>query len=192
CERRHGAGRTPAGRRPRTPPRGRPATGRRRRRPATPVCARSRTPAARTGPRTLPRRRRRADRADGRAGSHGSEGSRPLVLATARPTFLYPPSGETYHASDTFCATGALIIMPSLLASGGHAMSGGTTRPRRSTGTRADAPPIAAVVFGILSLCLGAVGLPLSIIPCLNFLSLPLVGIGLVFGIVGFAVAKLR
>jgi hypothetical protein len=47
-----------------------------------------------------------------------------------------------------------------------------------------------AMVLGIISLVVGFLGLPLSMIPCLNFLALPFVIVGLLLGIIGFIVAK--
>jgi formylglycine-generating enzyme required for sulfatase activity len=45
-------------------------------------------------------------------------------------------------------------------------------------------------VLGIISLVLGILGLPLSVIPCINVVALPFVGIGVVLGGIGILVAK--
>jgi predicted Zn finger-like uncharacterized protein len=60
-------------------------------------------------------------------------------------------------------------------------------RPRRRS-DRASAPK-AINVLGLISLILGILGLPLSLIPCVGLLALPFVGIGLLLGIIGFFVA---
>jgi hypothetical protein len=66
-------------------------------------------------------------------------------------------------------------------------------RPGRSARRKAEAPaaPRDVSVLGIISLVLGLLGLPLSLIPCLNVLGLPLVGLGLLLGIIGFFVAQM-
>src|SRR5262249_48881842 len=57
-------------------------------------------------------------------------------------------------------------------------------RPARRRAVVESVAPKGTSVLGVMSLVLGCVGLPLSIVPCLNFLSLPFVGIGLLLGII--------
>ena len=66
-------------------------------------------------------------------------------------------------------------------------------RPRRGSRRRSEtamADPKGVSVLGIISLVLGVVGGMLSLIPCLNFVGLPFVGIGLLLGIIGIFVSN--
>jgi hypothetical protein len=61
-------------------------------------------------------------------------------------------------------------------------------KPDRSEKDSRDAKKTSAL--GVISLVLGLLGLPLSLIPCVNFVGLPLVALGLLLGVIGFIVAR--
>jgi hypothetical protein len=50
--------------------------------------------------------------------------------------------------------------------------------------------PKGASVLGIISVILGGIGLPITFIPCLGVLAVPLVMVGLLLGLIGFFVSK--